>query len=248
MQVYLTINAYPLSEGWVTIRESDAYEVLFFWNLLSECPVKILTLSPPTFICQTQVDPMHLKGSEKRRRKRKKKKQKRKRRKKRKKKKKRKRHGNEKTRSRPGSRSALTPSLAPLRPDGVKAQGDAGPSQAVRGERERGPGRQSTRQEQPRQSVRTGGLPQVPSLLLPLEVIDSRTLARLRYNPSIRVSIQVVGAEQQEDEVGPVEIPGEYGPEGGHAAPPRWPGEDANRITGASGAASGGVSLTCFRA
>ncbi|XP_063606902.1 uncharacterized protein LOC134781624 [Penaeus indicus] len=180
---------------------------------------------------KTQGDPLHLKGSEKRRRKRKKKKQKRKRRKKRKKKRKRKRHGDDKTRSRPGSRSAPPPSLAPLRPGGVKVQGNGGPSQAVRGERGRGPGRQSTGQEQPRQSVRAEGLPQVPSLLLPLEVIDSRTLARLRYNPSIRVSIQVVDAEQQEDEVGPAESPGEGGPEGGHVAPPRWPGEDANRIT-----------------
>ncbi|XP_047468316.1 isthmin-2-like [Penaeus chinensis] len=180
---------------------------------------------------KTQGDPMHLKGSEKRRRKRKKKKQKRKRRKKRKKKRKRKRHGDEKTRSRPRSRSAPPPSLAPLRSDGVKGQGVGGLLQAVRGERERGPGRQSTRQEQPKQNVRAEGLPQVPSLLLPLEVIDSRTLARLRYNPSIRVSIQVVDAEPQEDEVEPAENPGEEGSEGGHVVPPRWPGEDANRIT-----------------
>lgn len=191
---------------------------------------------------------MHLRGDEKRRKKRRKKKQKRRRRKKRRKKKKRRRHGDEKTRSRPGSRSAPSPSLAPLRPlrtDGVRAQGDAGPSLSVRGERERSPRRESTQQEQPKQSVRAGGLPQVPSLLLPLEVIDGRALARLRYNPSIRVSIQVVDAEEQEDQV--AESPGEDGSKAGPVAPPRWPGEDANRITGTLGTASGGACLACFR-
>ncbi|XP_042873834.1 trichohyalin-like [Penaeus japonicus] len=197
-------------------------------------------------IRETQGDSIRLRGDEKRRRKRKRKKQKRKRRKKRRKKRKRrkpltkeqeKRFGNEKTRSRPGSPDSSSTSLVgdgrrvPLLVEGVRAQGDAEPSQPVRRERERGSGSGSSQKERPEESFRSGALPEVPSLLLPLEVLDSRTLARLRYNPSIRVSIQVVAAEQQKDQVRPAENPSENGSEGGQTGPPRWPSEDANRVT-----------------